>query len=121
MPSVGRFSSSKAFASFGEVFRPTLAGPPERMIAFGFFARRCSGVTEKGSISQYTPRLRTERAMSWVNCEPKSRMTTGDSNIGTIVGSFFGYENVVDVGLFQSRRRDLHELGAIAELVQVTA
>src|SRR2546423_1842198 len=55
-------------------------GPPDKMMAMGWRRRMSSSGIEYGWISEYTASSRTRRAMSWVNCEPKSRMRTSWPN-----------------------------------------
>ena len=52
----------------------TEAGPPERMMPFGFSRSKAASAAWKGTISQKTLASRTRRAMSCVHCEPKSTM-----------------------------------------------
>ncbi len=54
----------------------TLAGPPEKMMAAGANVRTSSAVTSHGTISEYTPKSRTRRAMSCPYCAPKSTTMT---------------------------------------------
>src|SRR6185312_13204830 len=49
-------------------------GPPLRMMPVGFHSRTHSADRVGGWISEYTPASRTLRAMSCVNCDPKSRI-----------------------------------------------
>ena len=58
---------------FGAVASDTLFGPPERMIPAGFRARIFSIGVSGGHTSEYTDSSRNRRAISCVNCEPKSR------------------------------------------------
>src|SRR5277367_5212505 len=49
-------------------------GPPLRMIPVGRHSRTHSSDRVGGWISEYTRASRTRRAMSCVNCDPKSRI-----------------------------------------------
>ena len=57
----------------GRRLRERCFGPPERMMPLGCFARIAAIGVLKGRISEYTESSRNRRAMSCVNCEPKSR------------------------------------------------
>ncbi len=50
----------------------TLAGPPDSMIAAGAIACTSAAVTSHGTISEYTPKSRTRRAISCPYWAPKS-------------------------------------------------
>ena len=54
----------------------TEAGPPERIMADGFIAASASALMSQGTISEYTCKSRTRRAMSWPYCAPKSNTAT---------------------------------------------
>src|SRR5262249_35441054 len=62
----------------------TLLGPPERMIPLGLLAVISASGVSNGRISQYTRHSRTLRAINWVYCAPKSRITIS-SSVGLIV------------------------------------
>src|SRR6266851_8675466 len=72
MPSTGTPASKRAFAGSGASVSYTLFGPPERTMPL-YPVRRFFGGFVQGKISEYTPRSRMRRAMSWVYCPPKSR------------------------------------------------
>jgi hypothetical protein len=74
MPRVGMPSSNSSGLTRGAPSSYTDDGPPERMMPAGAMARMRSSGRLKGWISEYTFCSRTRRAMSWVYCEPKSRM-----------------------------------------------
>src|SRR5437762_6415295 len=74
MPRTGNSPEITPGSTLGAPSSYTLAGPPERMTPITFRARSSAGVTSCGRISQYTRDSRTRRAMSWVYCEPKSRI-----------------------------------------------
>ena len=60
-------------------------GPPERTIAFGFFASISEMGIDEGTISEYTCAWRTRRAMSCAYCAPKSTTkTVSRAELGTI-------------------------------------
>src|SRR6266852_5957248 len=76
MPSTGIPACSASGSTWGAPGSYTLAGPPLRMSPAG--SRRFSsdhGVVP-GTSSQYTLASRTRRAISWLNCDPKSRTRT---------------------------------------------
>ena len=54
----------------------TLAGPPDRMMAAGASAATSEAVMSHGTISEYTCKSRTRRAISCPYCAPKSNTTT---------------------------------------------
>ena len=54
----------------------TEAGPPDRMMAEGAISRTSSAVMSHGTISEYTFKSRTRRAISCPYCAPKSNTTT---------------------------------------------
>ena len=63
-------STDGAFSAY------TLDGPPERIIASGFFALTCAAVIEDGTISEKISASRTRRAINWAYCAPKSTTRT---------------------------------------------
>src|SRR5882672_439721 len=73
MPSTGTPALSASGSTCGAPGSYTLAGPPLRISPTGarFFSSD-QGVVPDTS-SQYTFASRTRRAISWLNCEPKSR------------------------------------------------
>ena len=54
----------------------TEAGPPDRMMAAGAISCTSSAVMSHGTISEYTCKSRTRRAISCPYCAPKSNTTT---------------------------------------------
>ena len=54
----------------------TLAGPPDRMMAAGASSRTSSAVMSHGTISEYTRKSRTRRAISCPYWAPKSTTMT---------------------------------------------
>src|SRR5664279_510201 len=74
MPSTGTPSSNTAFGARNSCSSYVDAWLPDRMTAFGAKSRTNASLTSFGWISQKTCASRTRRAMSWVTCEPKSRM-----------------------------------------------
>ena len=64
----------------------TELGPPERMIATGFFAATSSAVMLCGTSSLNTPASRTRRAISWAYCAPKSTTRTGRCAVSVLTG-----------------------------------
>ena len=61
------------------------AGPPERMRPSGLRARIWSSGAVQGSTTEKTLNSRMRRAMSWVYCDPKSRMTIVEVSTEPIV------------------------------------
>src|SRR5882672_12241173 len=73
MPSTGTPALSASGSTCGAPGSYTLAGPPLRISPTGArFLSSDQGVVPDTS-SQYTFASRTRRAISWLNCEPKSR------------------------------------------------
>src|SRR5262249_26124098 len=96
----------------------TDAGPPDRISARAPDSLIRSEVAVPGRISQYTPSSRTVRAMSWVYCEPKSKMRSWAFTllIRAVVGRFLGDEHVVNMALSQPGRSDADELRFFLQL-----
>ena len=70
-------SSSKMPGSMdGASSAYTLAGPPDRMMAAGASSRTSSAVMSHGTISEYTRKSRTRRAISCPYWAPKSTTMT---------------------------------------------
>src|SRR6218665_3394359 len=78
MPSTGRPSANPAWGALSVLSSYTLAWLPDRITPLSepswAYARSHSSLTSQGCTSQYTWASRTRRAMSWVSCEPKSRI-----------------------------------------------
>src|SRR5688572_25840617 len=81
-----------------------------------------SGIVH-GWISQYTFSSRTRRAMSWVYCDPKSRIRIFSSTLSleVVVRRFLRDDDVVHVALAEPGRRDPHELRLRLQLGDVRA
>jgi len=62
-----------AGSHFGADVSDTLFGPPDKMMPTGFRARIFSIGVFGGHTSEYTDSSRRRRAISCVNCDPKSR------------------------------------------------
>src|SRR3977135_1021480 len=72
MPSTGMPARNASGSTWGAPGSYTLEGPTPRMRPAGVrFFSSDHGVVP-GTSSQYTFASRTRRAMSWLNCEPKS-------------------------------------------------
>src|ERR1700722_4707245 len=76
MPKTGTPASNSPAGAAGAPSAYTDAGPPDRMIAFGFLASISGTGIVDGTISEYTWHSRTRRAMSWAYCAPKSTTRT---------------------------------------------
>src|ERR1700734_2599982 len=76
MPKTGTPASNSPAGAAGGPSAYTDAGPPDRMIAFGFLASISGTGIVDGTISEYTWHSRTRRAMSWAYCAPKSTTRT---------------------------------------------
>src|SRR6266851_2013482 len=76
MPSTGTPARSASGSTCGAPGSLTLAGPPLRMRPAGSRCFSSDHGVVPGTSSQYTLASRTRRAISWLNCEPKSRTST---------------------------------------------
>ena len=83
MPSTGSPEVNTQSGARGDPISVTLAGPPDRMIAFGLYFSRAASALLNGTISECTPCSRTRRAISCVTWLPKSMMRT----VSVMVGS----------------------------------
>src|SRR6185503_14466657 len=122
MPSTGTPSSKTACGARAVSSSVTEAWLPERITPRGLNDRTKSASTSWGWSSQYTPDSRTRRAISWVTWEPKSRMRIlSCGSLDVVIRRLLGDLHVVDVRLAHSRRRDLDELCAGAQLLDRAA
>src|SRR5580698_8168712 len=85
MPNTGTPIASSAGSAAGASASYTEHGPPERISPSGFSARTCSIGTVQGSTTENTLNSRILRAISWVYCDPKSRMTIVEVSTKPIV------------------------------------
>src|SRR6266851_2423635 len=76
MPSTGTPARSASGSTCGAPGSLTLAGPPLRMSPAGSSCFSSDHGVVPGTSSQYTLASRTRRAISWLNCDPKSRTRT---------------------------------------------
>src|SRR5207302_3661567 len=76
MPRIGRPRSHAPLSGCGAPASYTDAGPPLKMRPRGLRAAISAAAIVPGTSSQYTPDSRTRRAISWLYCDPKSRMRT---------------------------------------------
>src|SRR5215831_11934515 len=76
MPRTGTPAPSRPAGAGGAPSAYTEAGPPDRMIAFGFRARICAPGMLDGTISEYTWHSLTRRAISCAYWAPKSTTRT---------------------------------------------
>src|SRR3954464_251614 len=81
MPNSGTPDVYSSGSTDGAPSTCTDAGPPERMIAFGFMACISANDIVRGTISEYTCASRTRRAISWAYCAPKSTTSTACSGV----------------------------------------
>src|SRR5712691_3913746 len=119
MPSAGMPSSKMLGSMCGASSAYTDAGPPLRMIAYGFRARTASGEIVWPTSSEYTRHSRTRRAISCEYCPPRSMTSTGRSSgpgnwttrdgSAAIVRRLFRDRHVVRMRLAQPCARDAHE------------
>src|SRR6186713_1778041 len=122
-----------------------LAWLPERITPLSVpslaYSRTQSSLTSQGCTSQNTWASRTRRAISWVTCEPKSRMRIFwccmrcyskakkekgvwfirrlgplSGSISPVVRRFLGDLHVVDMAFAYAGGRDFHELGLVAHV-----
>src|SRR5579883_934475 len=84
MPSTGMPRSKSLGSQCGAPGSYTLAGPPERMIPFGFSSFTRAAERSWRTTWQKTFCSRTRRAMSCPNCEPKSKMRTSSFVMGRL-------------------------------------
>src|SRR5713226_6332460 len=138
MPSTGKSPLMTRGSTLGAPSSYTLAGPPERITPITLRARSSSGVTSCGKISQYTRDSRTRRAISWVYCEPKSRIATvarGDRPLEApvsgrlilrvfialgpdpVIGRFGGDADVVRVRFAKTGARDANKPRVDAQVI----
>src|ERR1700694_1768719 len=76
MPSTGIPARRASGSTCGAPASYALSGPPPRISPTGArFSNSDQGVVP-GTSSQYTFASRTRRAISWLNCDPKSRTRT---------------------------------------------
>src|SRR6202050_5057951 len=105
MPSTGTPNSNTAAGARGGWESVTDSGPPDRITPRGAKSRTAAEEISQGWISQYTPLSRTRRAMSWVYCAPKSRISircawmSGDA----VIRRFLGNGHIVHVALTDPR------------------
>src|SRR5664280_1930342 len=85
MPSTGTPIASSAGSAAGASVSYTELGPPERIRPRGASARICSIGAVQGRTTEKTLNSRMRRAISWVYCEPKSRMTMVEVSTVSIV------------------------------------
>src|SRR5216683_4386778 len=138
MPRTGTPSSNTACGARAVSSSVTEAWLPDRITPRGLNDLTNSASTSCGCSSQYTPLSRTRRAISWVTCEPKSRMRIlsraaaggagrgpvdriSRSSFNVVIRRFLGDLHVVDVGFAHPRRRDLDERRARAHLLDRAA
>src|ERR1035437_3491321 len=75
MPSTGTPSAKIFLSDNGAFFAYTLDGPPDKMIPLGASAAISTAGVSWHRMTEYTLHSRMRRAITWVYCEPKSRMT----------------------------------------------
>ena len=75
MPSTGTPASKTPGSQRGADASETLRGPPDSTMPAGRRSRISPIGVLNGRISEYTDNSRRRRAMSCVNCDPKSRTT----------------------------------------------
>src|SRR6478752_6038110 len=81
MPNSGTPEVYSSGSTDGAPSTCTDAGPPERMIAFGFIAAISANDIVRGTISEYTCASRTRRAISCAYCAPRSTTRTGRGSL----------------------------------------
>ena len=84
MPSSGRPVFSTAGSALGAAASYTLDGPPESTMPFGSSASTSLNGAVHGSTTENTLNSRMRRAISWVYCEPKSRITIVEVSTSTV-------------------------------------
>src|SRR5664279_2725196 len=127
MPRRGTPAVNTSSWARGASLASTDSGPPERMMPRGLNARSAATSMSQGWISQYTPSSRTRRAMSWVYCEPKSRIRMRSAWMSaaaaaswvaragsgdTVVRRFLGDGHIVHMALAHAGAGDPHEVRA---------
>src|ERR1017187_10943031 len=75
MPSTGTPSAKTFLSNNGAFFAYTLDGPPDKMMPLGASAAISTAGVSWHRMTEYTLHSRMRRAITWVYCEPKSKMT----------------------------------------------
>src|ERR1700690_1688902 len=75
MPSTGTPSAKTFLSNNGAFFAYTLYGPPDKMMPLGARAAISTAGVSWARMTEYTLHSRMRRAITWVYCDPKSKMT----------------------------------------------
>src|SRR5208283_3404625 len=75
MPSTGTPSAKMFLSGNGAFLAYTLDGPPDKMMPLGASAAISTAGVSWPRMTEYTLHSRMRRAITWVYCDPKSKIT----------------------------------------------